>query len=53
MQSLIIILSKRNLTVLSNFICDKKKDNVNANLDWSILAKAKPLLQLQKMHVKP
>ena len=33
---------KRNSTGLSNFIWGKKKEKITANLDWSILDKAKP-----------
>ena len=47
--------SKRNSTELSNFIWGKKKEEINVDLDWSILDKAKPYLEnkkmLQKMHV--
>ena len=47
--------SKRNWTELSNFIWGKKKEEINVDLDWSILDKAKPYLEnkkmLQKMHV--
>ena len=34
--------SKRNSTELSNFIWGKKKEQINVDLDWSILDKAKP-----------
>ena len=34
--------SKINSTELSNFIWGKKKEKINADLDWSILDKAKP-----------
>ena len=34
--------SKRNSSELPNFIRDKKKENINVDLDWSILDKAKP-----------
>ena len=47
--------SKRNSTELSNFIWGKKKQEINVDLDWSILDKVKPYLEnkkmLQKMHV--
>ena len=34
--------SKRNSTEISNFIWGKKKEKINVDLDWRILAKAKP-----------
>ena len=45
--------SERNSTKLSNFIGSKKKENINVNLDWSILDTAKPysLASKEKMHL--
>ena len=40
--------SKRNSTELSNFIWGKKKEEINVDLDWSILDKAKPYLENKK-----
>ena len=40
--------SKRNSTELSNFIWGKKKEEVNVNLDWNILDKAKPYFPASK-----